>query len=237
MYPLFTALIGAILTAAGVYAAPQGPSQETSIAIDHVTVISVETGVRFEDHTVVIDGYRISDVGRSGSVQIPAGARLIDGRNKFLIPGLWDMHIHALLMPSRTLSLLVAGGITGIRDMGSSFAAVREARDSGDYRTADRSLHRELQGPVEAGLTPLDALRTATLNPAILFNRTHQLGGIDRGKFADLLLLDADPLVNIANTTRISTVIANGRLVDAAERQSIIDKEMSLRRAEQPVRR
>src|SRR2546422_531783 len=129
MCPLFTALIGAILMVAGVYAAPQGPAQETSIAIDHVTVISVETGARFEDHTVVINGYRISDVGRAGSVQIPAGSRVIDGRNKFLIPGLWDMYIHALLMPSRTLSLLVAEGITGIRDMGSSFAAVREARD------------------------------------------------------------------------------------------------------------
>jgi imidazolonepropionase-like amidohydrolase len=80
-------------------------------------------------------------------------------------------------------------------------------------------------------LTPLEALRTATVNPAILFNRTDQLGGVQVGKLADLVLLDADPLIDINNTRQVWAVVVNGRLVDAAERKKILDAEAA-RRAE-----
>lgn len=76
------------------------------------------------------------------------------------------------------------------------------------------SLHDELQLLVEAGLTPFEALKTATVNPAIYLGREKELGTIAKGKFADLVLLDADPLADIRNTTKINAVILNGRLYD-----------------------
>jgi imidazolonepropionase-like amidohydrolase len=77
------------------------------------------------------------------------------------------------------------------------------------------SLHEELALLVGAGLTPLEALQAATLNPARFMHGTDSLGTIARGKLADLVLLDADPLVDIHNTTEIRAVVANGRYFDA----------------------
>jgi imidazolonepropionase-like amidohydrolase len=79
------------------------------------------------------------------------------------------------------------------------------------------SLHEELKLLVEAGLTPLQALRTATINPARVLGRTDSLGSIEVGKLADLVLLDADPLVDIHNTQRIRAVVADGRLYRRAD--------------------
>lgn len=76
------------------------------------------------------------------------------------------------------------------------------------------SLHDELAYLVSAGFTPLDALRAATLSPARYFKMTDSLGTIAPGKRADLVLLDANPLEDIHNTTRITAVIAAGRLYD-----------------------
>jgi len=84
------------------------------------------------------------------------------------------------------------------------------------------SLHDELALLVRSGLTQLEALRTATYNPADYFGALDSLGTITQGKVADLVLLDADPLVDIRNTRRISAVIANGRLFDSASRATLL---------------
>ena len=76
------------------------------------------------------------------------------------------------------------------------------------------SLHDELALLVEAGLTPLQALQSATLNPARFFNLTRDPGTIEKGKLADLVLLDANPLRDIHNTQKINAVVVNGRLLD-----------------------
>jgi len=75
-------------------------------------------------------------------------------------------------------------------------------------------LHDVLALLVIAGLTPLEALRAATLNPAEFFGLDQKLGTIEQGKIADLVLLDANPLVDIRNTQRINAVVANGRFFD-----------------------
>jgi imidazolonepropionase-like amidohydrolase len=80
--------------------------------------------------------------------------------------------------------------------------------------SAGFSLHDELELFVEAGLSPLDALRTATSAPAEFFGREHELGAIRTGYLADLVLLDANPAEDIANTRQISAVVANGRVFD-----------------------
>jgi imidazolonepropionase-like amidohydrolase len=79
------------------------------------------------------------------------------------------------------------------------------------------SLHEELQRFVAAGFTPMEALQTATLNPARFLSMEDQLGTVEKGKLADLVLLDANPLEDIANTQRIAAVILNGRYFSRAD--------------------
>ena len=79
------------------------------------------------------------------------------------------------------------------------------------------SLHEELELLVEAGLTPPEALRTATINPARVLGLADSLGSVEVGKLADLVLLDADPLADIRNTQRIRAVVADGRLYRRAD--------------------
>jgi imidazolonepropionase-like amidohydrolase len=86
------------------------------------------------------------------------------------------------------------------------------------------SLHEELELLVRSGLTPLEALRAATYNPAEFLGALDSLGTVTQGKVADLVLLDADPLADIRNTRRISAVIANGRLFDRAARAQLLKR-------------
>jgi imidazolonepropionase-like amidohydrolase len=72
------------------------------------------------------------------------------------------------------------------------------------------SLHSELEMLVLAGLTPLQAIESATVQPAIYFSLLDKSGSIDVGKQADMILLDADPLADIANTKKISLVVSKG---------------------------
>jgi imidazolonepropionase-like amidohydrolase len=71
-------------------------------------------------------------------------------------------------------------------------------------------LHDELQELVKAGLTPVEALRTATVNPAQYFGLSEDFGSIAEGKVADLVLLDANPLEDVANTTTVHAVAYDG---------------------------
>ena len=71
-------------------------------------------------------------------------------------------------------------------------------------------MRRGIAGEVEAGFTPLEALQTATLNPAKFYNNLNDFGTIQTGRVADLVLLRANPLDNIANTREIAGVIADG---------------------------
>ena len=79
------------------------------------------------------------------------------------------------------------------------------------------SLHEELQRFVAAGFTPMEALQTATLNPAKFLGMEDRLGTIEKGKLADLVLLDANPLDDIRNTQKIAAVIVNGRYLPRAD--------------------
>ena len=106
------------------------------VAITHVAVVDVEHGTSNRDVTVVIAGRRITAAGPTASTKVPAGARVIDGHGKWLIPGLWDMHVHTAVPTGQPLlSLYVANGVTGVRDMGGDFDLIngwRRAIDAGN---------------------------------------------------------------------------------------------------------
>jgi hypothetical protein len=81
------------------------------------------------------------------------------------------------------------------------------------------TLHDELAALVDAGLTPMEALETATRNPAKFLGRLNSLGTVEQGKTADLVLLEANPLADIHNTRRVFAVILGGQLLSNKNRQ------------------
>jgi len=407
--------------------------EQKALVLRRLTIIDVAGGAPKPDMTVVITGDHITDLGEAGKVSVPQGGRIIDAGGKFLIPGLWDMHVH--WYSRDTLTLFTANGVTGIRQMfgnsdllrwrdeiakgswqgprmvvaspiidgpqpvwpnsitardeaegrkavtrvkqlGADFVKVysllprdayfgiadearkqglsfvghvpfnvsaAEASDAGqksiehltgvikaietfsakketelfarfikngtwqcptltvlrstayqddpDFRNDERlkfiprqvlgrwgqrmanrgdenyanakrrfqkgveviadmsragvpllagtdtgnpycfpgfSLHDELVLLVEAGLTPTESLRAATLNPAKFFGLDQKLGTIEQGKLADLVLLDANPLEDIRNTQRIDAVIMNGRFYDRKALDKMLAQAQSL---------
>ena len=104
----------ALVLIAGFSLAAQTPPQETT-SITHVTVIDVVTGKKLPDQTVVLQGDRILSVFASDPGAPAPQGRVIDAHGGFLIPGLWDMHVH--VQDLEDLPLYIANGVTGVRMM------------------------------------------------------------------------------------------------------------------------
>lgn len=120
-------------------AQPQQGLAPSYVALMHVNVIDGTGAPPLMDVTVIIAGYRIAQIGKTSIVSTPSRARIVDGRGKFLIPGLWDMHAHPddpelwpVKPPAKDketlLALLIANGVTGIRDMGGDLKLLQDWR-------------------------------------------------------------------------------------------------------------
>jgi imidazolonepropionase-like amidohydrolase len=103
--------------------AGQGAPAANPLAITHVTVIDgTDPAPRF-DQTVVVRDRRIVAVGPAPSTAVPPGSRVLNGRGRFLIPGLWDMHVHTDVPAGReVLRLYVENGVLSVRDMAGTWA-------------------------------------------------------------------------------------------------------------------
>jgi imidazolonepropionase-like amidohydrolase len=108
-----------LLSGTSLWADAKPEEQPKPVALEHVTVIDVTGGPARADQTVILTAGRIADLGRSGTVPVPDNAEKVDGTNRFLIPGLWDMHVH--IAGQFYLPLFVANGVTGVRDMHAFF--------------------------------------------------------------------------------------------------------------------
>lgn len=134
-----TLLLLELLLAAAITAAQAPPRAGLSIiALTHVTVIDGTGAPPKSDVTILLAGYRIADIGKG--ISIPHQARIIDCTGSFAIPGLWDMHAHPddpeLWAMGQTeqekaslLTLLIANGVTGIRDMGGDLKLLQSWRN------------------------------------------------------------------------------------------------------------
>lgn len=118
-------LLVVVVTVSYVAAAfAQNTLEPTQLVITDVTVINPGANSVQPHSMVVVNGNRITLVSRSAAVPLAKNTRVIDGRGKFLIPGLWDMHVHSAFgdwFPGGRdiiLPLFVANGVTGVRDMG-----------------------------------------------------------------------------------------------------------------------
>ena len=104
-----------------------------------------------------------------------------------------------------------------VRDAHRAGAILLTGTDTGNpFAFPGFDVHEELRLLVEAGIEPLDALAAATANPAEFLGEADRWGSIAVGQAADLLVLDADPTVDIMSTRRIARVIQHGRVVDRA---------------------
>lgn len=105
---------------------------QSRLAFVHVNVIDATGSPVQPDMTVVVEGQQITQVVKGSP--IPKDARVIDARGKYMIPGLWDMHVHEIFgdwVPKNeqiTPLLFVANGITGVRDMGGDLDALKQWR-------------------------------------------------------------------------------------------------------------
>lgn len=123
-----TCIVIALIGASGVSILAPVHAQRP-LAVTHVAVVDGSADTARTDQTVVVVGARIVAVGPATLVKPPTGARVIDARGKFLIPGLWDMHVHTDFPDGRrVLALYVANGVTGVRDMGSKWDSIQAWR-------------------------------------------------------------------------------------------------------------
>ena len=111
--------------------------------------------------------------------------------------------------PSPKLSAVAAENLRRVWNAGITVAMGTDAGNVGTLHGP--SVFREMEWMVQAGLTPLQVLRSATVNGAKTLGMERDLGTIEAGKLADLVILDADPLADIANASRIHRVMKNGR--------------------------
>ncbi len=170
---LFRRLLGILALASAVFA------QSGPVAIINVHVVDVVKGQVVPGQTVVLAGGKIAALGPVASTPIPAGAQRVIGDGRYLIPGLWDMHVHLRSDQAKpntriadenaaTLDLFLPNGITGIREMGGDLAdqifqwreEIRTGKRSGPrILTAGRKLDND--PPAWAGSigvkTPADA--------------------------------------------------------------------------------
>ncbi|MFO0948598.1 MAG: amidohydrolase family protein [Planctomycetota bacterium] len=89
------------------------------LVVENVAVIDCESGKILEQRSVLVENGKISAIGNQDEIQLPSGTQRIDGQGKFLIPGLWDMHIH--MVGAGALNMCLANGVTGVRDMHAIF--------------------------------------------------------------------------------------------------------------------
>jgi imidazolonepropionase-like amidohydrolase len=167
-----------LLTAVACIPAPA--AEQSSIAIRNVTVIPMTGAATIPSQTVLVRDGKISRIGPASEIRIPAGATVVDGAGKYLIPGLFEMHAHTSKTRASALGLYVVHGVTTIRDQGSEHAEVlrwrREIRAgtrvgprmliAGPYLESLRNIERMRRDPPESRVEPFERARIPVGSPA-----------------------------------------------------------------------
>lgn len=163
----------------GLFCTGRSAAQQP-IAIRNVTVIPMTDVAVRRGQTVIVQDGRIAQIGDAASVRVPRGAAVVDGNGKFLIPGLFDMHVHSSKVRASALGLLVLHGVTTVRDQGSEPAEVLRWRQeiragtrigprmliAGPYLESLRNIERMRRDPPESRVEPFERARLAVASPA-----------------------------------------------------------------------
>ncbi len=144
-------------------------AQERPLALKNVTVIDATGAGPQSNMTVLVTNNRIAAIRESSKAQLPRDVRVIDMQGKFLIPGLWDMHVHLSKAGENTLPLFIANGVTSVRDMGGDFELMARWKKEIDQgkRIGPRI---KISGPILESLTNVERMkREATIEPVDRF--------------------------------------------------------------------
>jgi imidazolonepropionase-like amidohydrolase len=127
------------------------------LLIENVTIVHCTSSSSGARHAVLIEDGRISAVAKSGELKGPANAKLLDGTGRFLIPGLWDMHVHVLWgAPEQFLPLFIVNGVTGVRDLHTTIGAEALKRLRADIAAGVKVGPRLVSaGPIMDGPQPV----------------------------------------------------------------------------------
>jgi imidazolonepropionase-like amidohydrolase len=122
------ALVPALIPSCAVDS-PRSDTQPDALAITNITVVDVTGAPHQRGMTILVEDGRIQEVGPTADVEVVRGVRVVDGSGKYVIPGLWDAHVHLSYIGPDALPLFVANGITHVRDAGGRLAETKALRD------------------------------------------------------------------------------------------------------------
>jgi imidazolonepropionase-like amidohydrolase len=172
----------------------QAPRAQTAVvAIRNVTVVPATGGPSIRSTTVLIRGDRIAAIGPADSVVIPAGARVVDGTGKFLLPGFIDMHVHLSKTRASSMGLFVANGVTTVRDMGGDYEELRQWRREvttgtrigprifmpGPILESPANIARMRKDPPSERVEPFDRMRVGVGSPQEARATVARLAGME----------------------------------------------------------
>ncbi len=230
-----------------VFAVETLPQPPKSLVVTHISVVDVSTGETKPDMTVIISDGRIREIGSSTTARIPEAAQVVEAGGKFLIPGLWDMHVHIFNQISRRppntwyFPLFIANGVTSVREMWTkleNMPQVREWRrlqlDGSLIAPRIAAVGTLVDGPAGVETTNLPALQpgptansVSTPEEARQFVREVKAAGIDFVKTYSSLSREA--YFAIADEAKKQAIPFAGHvpfLVDAAEASSAGQRSM-----------
>jgi imidazolonepropionase-like amidohydrolase len=247
MKRLVSVLLLLVPIPAVVIAELKGELQQRPLVFTHVAVIDTAGATVQQDMTVVIVGHHIADAGRAAETKLPKSAQVIDGRGKFLIPGLWDMHVHMFNHFSRRppntwyFPLFVANGVTSIREMWTKPDEMEQVRKWREMQAEGDLLAPRIaavgtlvDGPAGAETTNAAALQVgpaakvvSTPEEARQFVREVKAAGIDFVKTYSSLSREA--YFAIADEAKKQGIPFAGHVpiaIDAAEASSVGQRSM-----------
>jgi len=181
--PIQVASLLLAVAAAAISALSPSPAVQplsAVIAIRNVTIIPGDGAAPISDATVLIRDERLAAIGPSAEAVIPTGARVIEGRGKFLVPGFIEMHAHLSKTRASALGLFIANGVTTVRDMGGDHEELirwrQEIRSgkrvgprmliAGPYLESARNVERMRRDPPEKRIEPFERTRIPVASPA-----------------------------------------------------------------------
>jgi len=216
--PLLPFALALLLTAYLVHA--QKPATADLLVLNNVTVVDVRTGTLQADQTVILERNRLLSVGPSKSAKYPRNADSVNCKGGYLIPGLWDMHVHLVFgdwFPDAkdiSLPLFIASGVTSVRDMGSDLDVVQDWRNEIE---AGRMIGPRIltSGPMLDGPKPRFPSSIAIATPEDARHAVNHLK--DRG--ADFIklqsLIPRDAVLAIADEAKKQDIAFEGHVPDA----------------------
>lgn len=209
--------------------AGNAPEQET-LAITNVTVISMADTTPAAGRTVIVRDGRIADIGPTTSVRVPAGAQVVDGTGRWLIPGLFEMHAHTSKTRASALGIYVAHGITTVRDQGSEHAEVlrwrREVREgtrvgprliiAGPYLESRRNIERMRADPPDSRVEPFERARIPIGSPEEARRVIDSLAQLELDHFKIRTVQDAETYIALGAAADSHAIRLTGHVVSAS---------------------